>query len=95
MSLLQVGHGLGEAREIVEFARQEALLEVVDIVDQELLRAVDVVGEFPDHVAVHHVLEADPAHRAFRRLGERDLLVDRQLVIFARAGDRDRVEHQR
>ena len=54
-----------------------------------------VFGEFPGHVAIHHVLEADLPDQAFRRLGERDLLVDRHLVVFARARDRDRVEHQR
>src|SRR5262245_7768142 len=43
--LLDVRHCRGEAREVVEFARLERLAEVVDVVDQELLCTVPVLGK--------------------------------------------------
>src|SRR5678815_2073798 len=56
--LLEIRHLLLEAGEVVELALREGLVEVPDVVDQELLRPVDVLGELPDHVHAHHVLEA-------------------------------------
>src|SRR5882724_8855749 len=44
----QIGNGLREAGEIVEFAGHEALFEVVDVIDQEGLRAAGVFGKLPD-----------------------------------------------
>src|SRR5258708_9206441 len=85
--LLKVRNGLGEAGKVVELARHERLLEVVDVIDQELLGARDVLRELPDHVAVHHVLEANAAHWALGSLSEPDLLVDRHLFFLATASD--------
>src|SRR5262249_4697333 len=41
--LLQIRNRAGEAREVVELAGQESLLEVVDIVDQEFLGASNIL----------------------------------------------------
>src|SRR5262245_2964683 len=51
--LLDVGDRRREAREVVPLAGVEPILETGDVVDQELLCAVLVLGEVPDHVAVH------------------------------------------
>ena len=36
-------------------------MEGINVVDQELLRAVFVLRELPDHVAIHHVLGSNAA----------------------------------
>src|SRR5512138_3133714 len=64
---LQILHRRREAREVVELARRERLVEPVDEVDEELLRAVLVLGEVPDAVAAHHVLGRDLALRPLER----------------------------
>src|SRR5512138_2093939 len=54
--VLQVRNRLRETREVLKLARQERLVEGVHVVDEELLRALPVLREAPDDVAVHHVL---------------------------------------
>jgi len=88
------GHRARKTREVVVLAAFEALLEVIDVVDEELLRALDVVGEFPDDVAVHHVLEADRADAALQRGREPDPVRDGQLLVLRGARRRDRVQHE-
>jgi len=87
--LLEVGDGAGEAREIVKLARGKAVMESIDVVDQELLRAVLVVSEVPDDVTIHDVLGSDAANRTLQRLADHDLAVDRQMLPFGLASDGD------
>src|SRR6266568_8349693 len=65
--LLQIGNSAREAREIVELAGGKAVVERVDVIDEELLRAVFVLGKFPDDVAIHDVLGGNAAHRTLER----------------------------
>src|SRR6516165_12109822 len=83
--LLKIRHGIGKAREIIELAGDKAVMERVDVVDQELLRALFVFGEVPDDVAVHHMLGGDPADRPLQRPGNHDFAVDRQMLSFGLA----------
>src|SRR5260370_15085052 len=66
--LVEVRHLIPETGEIVEFAGEEPLPEISDVVDEELLRSLFIRGEFPDHVTVHHVLQPHPADGTLRRL---------------------------
>src|SRR3981189_539293 len=87
--LLEVGDGAGEAREIVKLACGKTVMESIDVVDQELLRAVLVVSEVPDDVTIHDVLGGDAANRTLQRLADHDLTVDGQMLPFGLASDGD------
>src|SRR6266849_1911105 len=71
--LLQVGNSAREAREIVELAGKKAVVERVDVIDEELLRAVLVFGEVPDDVAIHDVLGGNAARRSLECAADHDL----------------------
>src|SRR5437660_2808259 len=60
--LFQVRHGVRETGEVVELAGGKAVMEGIDVVDQELLGTVLVLGELPDDIAIHDVLWRDAAH---------------------------------
>src|SRR6266498_180373 len=72
--LRDVGDRRREAGEVVELALLEDLPEGVDVVDEELLRALLVLREVPDGVAVHHVLGCEPVGRPLERGHDLDLL---------------------
>src|SRR5882724_7439016 len=52
----EIWHGLGEAREVIKLAGQKPVAEIANIIHQELLGPLDVLGKFPDHIDAHEVL---------------------------------------
>src|SRR5207248_5869361 len=93
--LLQVRHGVRETGEIVELAGGKAVMERVDVVDQELLGTVLVLGEVPDDIAIHHVLGGDAAHRAAQRPRDHDLALNRKVLALGLTRDGDGVRNVR
>src|SRR5579864_6026497 len=73
--LLKIWYGRWEAGEIIELTRYEPVMESVNVVDQELLRAIFVLCKLPDHIAVHYVLSGNAAHRAFQCPAEHDVFI--------------------
>src|ERR1700704_5161287 len=91
--LRQVGDRRREAGEIIELTCRETVVEGVNVIDQELLRAVLVLRKFPDHVAIHHVFCGNAANRAFQGPADHDVLVDGKFFSFRLARNRNRVRH--
>src|SRR6266545_3335020 len=83
-----------EAGEVVELALLEGFAEGVDVVDEELLRPLLVLGEVPDGVAVHHVLGREPVGRPLERGHELDLLRHLRVFLLGGARHRDGVEDE-
>src|SRR5438105_1907815 len=93
--LVQVRHGVRETGEIVELAGGKAVMERIDVVDQELLGTVLVLGEVPDDIAIHHVLGGDAAHRAAQRPRDHDLALNREVLALGLTRDGDGVRNVR
>src|SRR5437764_831233 len=83
--LFQVRHGVRETGEVVELAGGKAVMEGIDVVDQELLGTVLVLGEVPDDIAIHDVLCSDAAHRAAQSPRDHDLALNRQVLALGLA----------
>ncbi len=84
--LLQVRDGALIAGKVVEFAVEKRLAKVADVVDQKFFGAVDVLGKLPDHVNIHHVFEADAAHRPGSSLSQVDFLGETPGCLFLPCG---------
>ena len=92
--MLQVRHCPLKTREVVEFTVHKRLAKVAHVVHQKLLGSVNVVGELPDDVNIHHMFQTDAAHGAGSRLGEVNFLSKGRVVLLALARDGNGVERQ-
>ena len=85
--------GVEEGGGVVEFAFVHRLVVVPDQVEEELLRAVDVLRVLGDHVAVDHVLGVEPRPAGpLEGGGEVDVLGDLGDLLLRGAVRRDGVE---
>src|SRR6266481_683034 len=92
--LLEAGDGAGEAREIVKLASGKAVVESIDVIDEELLRAILVVSKVPDDVTIHDVLGGNAANRTLKRLADHYLTVDGQMLPLGLASDGDGIRNE-
>jgi hypothetical protein len=70
--------------------RQSALDRIVD---QELLRAIFVLGELPDHIAIHHVLSGDSANWPFQCPADHNVLINGLMLALGLPCDGDGIGH--
>ena len=87
----QIWHGIGKAWEVVKLAGEKRLSEVTDIINEELLCPLDVLGELPDDVTERPVRQPHTSHRTCRWFGQPDLLGNLHLFPLGVSGRGDRV----
>jgi|GEM_PF-5790480 len=89
--VFQIGNGIGKEWEVVKLAGKKRLSKVTDVINEELLGTLDVLGELLDDVNVHHVRQPHTSHRICRWFGQPDFLGNLHLLPLGGSGGGDRI----